>query len=144
MSPFPWQRGLSLLLALLLLAVLAGCGPRLGTVSGEVKFKGQPVANAVIKIQSQTGKKVVAQGTVADGKFTVGGVPVGPAKISIQQVAPPPPPKDKDKGKGKGTPKTATPPPPTIPAKYQQFDSSGLECTVTAGEQTIPTIELQP
>jgi hypothetical protein len=132
----------------MLLTVLVGCGPRVGTVSGEVKFKGQPVDNAVIRFHSQTGQKLIMQGTVEKGQYTVRDVPAGPAQISIQVPLPAVikgKDKDKDKDKGKKPPKTGTAPPDTgIPAKYSDPAKSGLTYTVTGGNQTAPPIDLQP
>jgi len=78
------RRGLYLLLASMLLAVVAGCGPAEGKVSGEVKLKGQPLNKATILFETEGPKKKrTFQGRVENGKYSVGGIPVGPAKIAI-------------------------------------------------------------
>jgi len=131
------RRGLYLLLASMLLAVVAGCGPAEGKVSGEVKLKGQPLNKATILFETEGPKKKrTFQGRVENGKYSVGGIPVGPAKIAIISD---PLPKEPVK---KGT--KPPPPPPTVPAKYNKTETSGLTHTVTKGEQAIPTIEITP
>ncbi len=146
MYSFPWLRGLAVAFTCLIALPLVGCGESTGSVSGEVKLKGNPVAKGLISFAHPTSKRRVITGPIADGKYSVAGVPVGTCKIFIQPFGDFELPKDKDDkikaDKAKAKPKGKGKDDDTIPAKYADPKTSGLEFTVTAGENTY-NIELE-
>src|SRR5262249_57653148 len=86
-------------LFLLLLGSLTagGChwgGP--GNISGEVKYKGQPLPSGRITFVCQEGNKQSFPAAIENGRYSLTGVPQGPAFIVVQTFRPtvkaPPPP----------------------------------------------------
>jgi hypothetical protein len=118
----------------------AGCGARLGAVTGKVTCKGQVVASGSVVI---VGSDLLPHhGLIEeDGTYTVPRVPTGPAKIAVfspgpDQTFPPDPPNVRPEFKKKttspafrGNPSKWFP----IPEKYQDFDASALTLTVAGG-----------
>jgi hypothetical protein len=69
--------------AVLVLLALAGCGPRMGQVSGSVTVDGQPPAEeGAITFTPADGKTSVEGGKIINGHYSVR-VPPGPKKVSI-------------------------------------------------------------
>jgi hypothetical protein len=121
------QKWIQRALATLLVITLAGCGPSLQPVRGKVTLPdGKPAAGSQVVFESdQAGKKISARGDVReDGSFQLStfssgdGVPPGKYKVQIN-----PPPMVNAEG------------PYTSPfnAKYNSFQSSGLEFEVKSG-----------
>ena len=65
--------------------LVAGCGdPQAkGTVTGEATYAGAPIESGAIQFTPKDGKGLVAGGPIADGKFSVANVPVGPMVVSV-------------------------------------------------------------
>jgi hypothetical protein len=136
--------------ALMLVAALSltGCGAGVGTVSGTVTYKGQPLTVGVntVAFHGQDGT-VVSCVVEPDGSYTARKVPVGPARISLQCLPPPPnllmaPGEDgkpKASGSGAARPGRAA----DVPARYRDPEQSRLTCVVRRGEQRHD-IELTP
>ena len=82
----------ALLLAILAVAPLIGCGPTSGlekvVVRGKVSYDGQPVANGQIYFNPIMGTKGPVSGApIKDGQYVVeakGGVPVGTHQVKIE------------------------------------------------------------
>ena len=129
--------------------MLAGCGGRsLGTVSGKVSYKGQPVKGGTVAIIPKAGG--VLQGPIQeDGSFSIDKVPTGPATITVETAsvrpsgaksAMPGPyskiPQDVTRGfalaEKTGDPNRYVP----IPERYGSHESSGLSMDVKSGPQT--------
>jgi hypothetical protein len=117
-----------------------GCLSR-GNVSGKVTFKGKPVVFGTVLIHGRDGLR---QGNIErDGSYTVRGVKVGDARISVNS----PNPKGIQLYPNKN-PKFKQEPYPdvpgwfAIPKKYEDVASSGLTTTVRGGSNTFD-IELQ-
>src|SRR4051812_35525324 len=73
------------LLALPLLALLAtGCGSGKGTVTGEVTYKGKPIAWGRITFVCQEGKQDTLSAHIIKGQYKIENCPTGPVKISVE------------------------------------------------------------
>ena len=128
------------------LPLAGGCGGGKGDVSGKVTYKGQALASGSVQFMSPAGALVADIGT--DGTYKVVGVPSGTSKISVScqdddgymkyMHALAASSKDKSKPKPKGSPDDFS----KIPAKYNDFEKSGLTCEVKSGPQTFD-IELK-
>jgi hypothetical protein len=129
--------GTVLLPLILAAAGCAGCGPRLGQVSGTVRYKeevlpGKGVTWTVVFVCPDGRRGTASVGP--DGTYTAEGVPAGPVKIAVvgaPRVAAP-------------VPDPGQPPPRLDPAthrllsrlqKYKDPDRSGLTYTVKEGKQ---------
>jgi hypothetical protein len=143
-----------LLLALLLLLPLAGCGRgdplnRGGTLSGKVTINGEPVTAGNILLVSEDGAWTGTAPLRGEGTFTVNEPPLGTVKVAIQtelyrdRTAPENKyPAGKPGAKLPGSGGMKLPDPSVrglvyteIPAKYEKIESSGLTCVVTKGHQ---------
>jgi hypothetical protein len=130
---------------LLLAGAVAGCGGKSGaTVSGSVSYKGKPVTSGEVVFLSPDGKASVRAAIGPDGTYTAKNVPVGPAKLAVDNPAPAgaaaagrapagkaPPANDPEvqEMKEKASHYVATPP------RYADPNQSGLSYTVTSGTQ---------
>lgn len=90
----PLMRGIILLIAVI--AIVSGCNSRTldkVVVSGEVKFKGQPVSIGKITFDPIEGTDGPISGAaIKDGRYTAdgkGGVPIGHHKVIIEGFRPP-------------------------------------------------------
>jgi hypothetical protein len=129
-----WRRSLlAFPLCLLLVAGLAGCGSKLGTVSGTVTYKGEKLKSGSVEFtgNNNQGDSAIIQ---PDGTYTAGKVPLGSVKVTVTTNAgasaggmkPPPP-------------LPGMPPVPEavpIPLKYKDTATSGLSLEVKSGRQT--------
>jgi len=70
---------LAVLCSVLLLGVI-GCS-KTGTITGKVKYNGEPVAIGVIQFIPEKGKAVSAN--IADGEYKAERVPVGPCVVTV-------------------------------------------------------------
>jgi len=76
-----------LALSLLVLAS-GGCGSAAGTVSGKVSYQGKPLPGGYVNFQSEGDKSVLKTSRIKeDGSYSVSGLPLGPAKISVQGLS---------------------------------------------------------
>lgn len=137
-------------LTLALLVAVAGCGPKTGTVSGKVTYKGEPLKGGNVIFASEKGQSLLAP-IGEDGTYTIQNVPVGEAKIAVKtkhlgivaamakmKGAGGPP---QDTSGGVGAPKKLTPEEAVrrfvaIPAQYEDTETSGLTFTVKGGSQS--------
>jgi len=128
--------------------ILAGCGEsgglpegETGTVSGSVKFKGQPVAegSSVVFIQAG-GQGIVGNGTTdASGKYTLSmrdgtDILVGTYQVG---VSPPSPTSGMTPDEIMNLEKPPEAPKVEYQEKYLSPEMSGLKFEVTAGDNTI-------
>jgi len=66
---------------------LSGCGSApTGTVSGAVSYEGQPVNNGWVTFTPADGKGKDGGAPVADGRYTVTGLPPGPKVVKVIAV----------------------------------------------------------
>lgn len=119
-----------------ILLILAGCFGKTptGTVSGTVKYKGQPVKAGIVNFHNAA-KGTASQAKLDGGNFTFPGeLEVGTYKVYLQ--APPPEQLPPDKMKD------AKPPAFDIPPKYLDPSQTTESVEVKAGANTF-TIEFK-
>ncbi len=139
-----WWFAAGLLVVALPLA--GGCGNGKGDVSGKVTYKGELLKFGSVQFMSPAGAMVSE--IQSDGTYSLTGVPSGTSKISVTcqddegyvkyMHALAASAKDKSKPKPKGHPDDFS----KVPAKYNDFDKSGLTYEVKSGKQTYD-IELK-
>jgi hypothetical protein len=138
-----WWAGTGGVLLLLLMAA-SGCGERAGSVEGTVTFQGKPLSSGSIVFYADDDQN--DSGHIADGKYTVGRVPVGDVKVVVMSF---PVGEATKLPKGKETTKPGDPPPAKaekfvpIPAKYSSRETTDLKYKITGGSQKID-IDLKP
>ena len=127
------RRRLMVCSAALTACLLAGCGAGVGDVSGELKYRGNPLAGATVTFYDAN-NKAISDVVAADGKYAVKGVATGMAKIAIATPLPIQFPGGLSGAKGEGgaTQKSEV---PAIPAKYNDRAQSGLTFDVKSGPQ---------
>src|SRR5262245_23328701 len=132
--------------ALLLLCVVAGCGPTKTKIQGKVTYKGKPVVFGSISLIASDGTNYSAE-IKPDGSFALDGVPTGMAKIGVSSPDPHllagPKTGGKDVGFERGDRRAAPPPDAVIqawfalPDKYADPINSGVSKTVSKGEDLL-------
>jgi hypothetical protein len=137
LAPRTSPRLAGLLLPCLILAI--GCGDKKATLTGSVRYRNQALPSGTVTIFNAD-KQIVGSSSIADGKYTVQKVPVGPVKISVMvPYTPPndrrhPPPPDIPGGK----PAASVP----IPFVYGSPETSKLSYDAKPGKQDF-SIDLQ-
>ena len=126
------KRLLAILLAGGMFLPAVGCGRNEGTVQGTITYKGQPLTEGNVSFASEKGQ-VVTGPIDKSGRYVVGRVPLGPAKVTVQvfNAASAPPLSFAAVPKTPGTAGTSI----TIPLRYAVANQSGLRHTVTPGSQ---------
>lgn len=130
-------------LPLLILSLLAlpGCKPKekLGRIGGKVTFQGQAVAEGLVLFSCVAKGVNMTAPLKQDGSYEVimakgAGLPLGEYKVSVSPPQPfyqigqsPPKPKEY----------------PNIPAKYRNFQTSGLTVNIIDGDNPFD-IEMKP
>jgi hypothetical protein len=149
MSLSPWRRPRRwlLVLAFVVLPGVIGCGPRVGSVTGTVSYKGTPLKGgnlAFVTANNQSFGSPIGE----DGHYAVNKVPAGPVKITVETASlkqeamsarkyAPPPGAAVPEGYKMSDPTAARRDYVPIPGKYATVDQSGLSYTVTPGTQTF-------
>lgn len=126
---------LKLLILPVILATTYGCGPAakpVGTVSGTVKHKGQPVTAGVVNLFDKATGSAATANLDSSGKFTLG-APLQTGNYSVSVT--PPIPKQLPPG---------SPPEPqvefTISLKYQDPSQSDIKKEVKVGANTLDIV----
>jgi len=132
------SRGLMLLVLLTPALVLFGCGSKTGTISGKVTYQGKPLGGGSVNFLSEGPNPTMKTGGIQkDGSYSVSGVPVGPAKITVQGIHARklliPAQLQKEQGK---TEVTTDQPEVYVPPQYSNTETSGLRYEVRPGSQT--------
>jgi len=112
----------------------SGCGffENAGSVSGTVRYKGEPLSEGNVSFINDKGQVVTA--TIdQSGRYSAAHVPVGSAKVTVQVVSAEGPPPVSFGSIPKPAQGTATA--PKVPARYGVPTTSGLKCDVTKGKQ---------
>lgn len=79
------RAGLYVLAFSLLALAVSGCGSRSGKVSGKVIYQGKPLPGGYVNFMSEDAKSLVKTSKIqSDGGYSVSGLPVGSAKITVQ------------------------------------------------------------
>jgi hypothetical protein len=138
-----WVRSTVRLAALVLLAgAAAGCAKSQVTVSGKVTHKGKSVTSGEVLFLSENGALTRAS-IGADGTYTARGVPVGPAKVGVDNPPPTespapglPPSKDASNDPEVKELKERAARYVATPKQYRDPKQSGLTYTVQPGSQT--------
>jgi len=150
-SRFPGAIVVSLLMVTL---VGSGCGkkspfPTVRT-SGQVMYKGQPVADASVMLVPQEGQRAAVGKTDSEGRFVLtthtpgdGAMP-GKYKIVISKTAAvSPAPEAAEMPDITKEHSTVKPAAPEIPAKYSSPNTTPLECTIPqSGQHDLGVLEL--
>jgi hypothetical protein len=112
-------------------ALLGGCAGGTGDLKGSVTYQNKALRQGTVTVISQTGS--AHSGMIQDdGTYTVVGVPIGPAKITVSSP-------DPRSLKIPQRMKDEKPPPPdlsrwtAIPDRYAAADQSGLVVEVKSG-----------
>jgi hypothetical protein len=127
------------LIALVVVAALAGCGPRTATVTGRVASQGRPVVWGTITLQAADGSMHQA-GIEPDGRFTIPNVPAGAARVGVVS---PKPSGGRGGREGSDSRVAAGPPEPPpgawfpLPDKFADPNASGLTVQVDGGPVDI-------
>ena len=134
---------LSVLVALALAPIVAGCGRGevLGRITGKVTFQGEPVSEGIILFRNKPKAIYMTADLKPDGTYVVRrasgeGLPPGDYEVMIQ-----PPLEDAPMGPALEPPKIK--PYPNIPQKYRSYESSGLSVTVHEGENPFD-VDMKP
>jgi hypothetical protein len=113
----------------------AGCGgsdePAVGTVSGTVTFRGQPVPDGILYVYNrETGQG--GQGEIKEGKFELlTEMRTGPYVAFVTAIPPPPPNPENPPANLWGNF------PRDIPEKYQREDRSDLKIEIKEGHNDV-------
>lgn len=120
------------LLTLSLLALVSsGCGGKTGSVSGKVLYEGKPLPGGYVNFMSEGATSVVKTSEIkADGSYSVSGLPVGPAKITVQGLSQRRLADLPGQGGGKTEQKEVF-----VPPQYGNSETSGLQYDVKSGSQ---------
>jgi hypothetical protein len=160
MYPLSLNHRLMRVLILLYVVFLAGgCGPSTGTVTGKVRYNGKPLSSGSVSFLPESGRGSFGARIKEDGSYTIEKVPVGKVKIvvnlgksrgnnprrAMMHQAMKSNKVELSEEARKSMPSTfkdaAESPQPSawvtsIPKRYSDPDQSGLELTVTGGQQT--------
>jgi hypothetical protein len=141
------SRGVSCLVALLLLGAASGCGKKTVTVSGKVTYQGQALPVGTVRFLTSD-QRVVGADIGEDGTYSVSGVSPGEAKISVSVPSQATlMPQQKGPG-GKATEDQSAPSGPArrvvpIPQHYGNPETSDLKYTVTTDSKQTHDIPLR-
>jgi hypothetical protein len=120
-------------LAVVGLFAASGCGARKGSVSGVVKFNGQPLPSGTIFFLSKATQQVVSA-KIDDGKYSIPDLPAGMSQVSVTTTPPTTP--GRLPGNRQAPASTAPGKYVPIPQKYANPETSGLSFEVKGGQQT--------
>jgi len=137
-SPFSPTHCLGLLVFFLLAVMAVGCGSKTATISGKVTYQGKPLPGGFVNFISEGPNATTKPSPIQkDGSYSVSGVPIGPAKITVQGVASR---KFRVPQKMQNTPGVADAksdqPEVFVPAWYGIPDQTDLKYDVQPGSQT--------
>jgi hypothetical protein len=117
----------------ILLPLLAGCGRGWGNVSGKVTYKGQALPKGTITFFDET-NQAVSSGIGADGSYAVSKVAAGKVKIAVALPMPIFMAGDKEGAARAAAERKKL---PNLPARYADYEKSGLDREVKRGDQTL-------
>jgi len=137
---FTRRHGLYMLTFFLLALAVSGCSKKTGTVSGKVLYQSKPLPGGHVNFLSEGPNSTVKTSEIqSDGSYSVSGIPVGPAKITVQGVSARNIPQFKGQGEAA---QQSKPKEVFVPPQYSNADKSGLKYDVKLGAQSYD-IELK-
>ena len=131
----PPSRRLCCLAAAVLTLTASGCGKPTGSISGKVTYRGNALPGGYVNYTGVGDSPMVKTSTIqSDGSYSISGMAVGPAKITVQGILAPVTPAQ---GKTPGVEAPQAPGRQTVyvPPQYSNTDTSGLTFTVGSGAQ---------
>ena len=151
-----WGRAGYRCLPLLIALTVAGCGRRVGEVSGKVTYDGSPVVTGSVVLVGSDGIPHAGQ-IELDGTYAISGVPAETVKVAVLSPDPGPPLRPGDlppmlaplmqEKKGikvdLGSSKPDRRKWRRLPKQYENPSASGLTIEVTKGESTRGTTDLK-
>jgi hypothetical protein len=146
-TSFAFRRCLGTLLIFTAVCLVSGCGKKTGTVTGTVTYQGKTLNGGTVGFVHSNGTDVATAPIQADGKYTIGKIPVGTCKITVSTPTPISVPgaggrmmdASKMGGSTGGKAKVGGETDASIikvPDKYGQTESSGLSFDVKQGPNT--------
>lgn len=111
--------------SILVAMLAAGCGARLGHVSGSVAVDGAALDYGIVNLVGPGG---AASAPILDGRFEAGGVPLGTVRIAVRAL---PRPVVADPAAADARPYAP------LPDRYSAAESSGLTLDVKPGRQRL-------
>ena len=129
------------------LVALSGCGPKVGSITGTVTYKGKTLPSGTVSFLGAN-NEVMSSPIASDGTYTIPKVSVGQAKVTVSMPITPIVPNnmkmDPAKMKGGADPTGGTGTSPTAPAgpkmkippHYQNPETSKLTFDVNPGPQS--------
>ena len=121
---------------LLCLLPLCGCSkPTVGTVTGKVTYKNQPVPSGTVTFFGQ-GDRVESAEIQEDGTYTITKAPVGTVKIGVITLQPWAPPTKSQMPDQVPETSAVKKPFVKVPDDYRNPETSGLTYIVQPGPQT--------
>ena len=132
--------GFLTILSLFLGLPLLGCGPSVTEVSGTVTFKDRRLTSGSVIFVGQDGESS-SSAIAEDGSYRIEKAPIGLVRIGV--ASHPRLPSGLIKRPGQASASRKDPKDSTIPKKYENHETSGLDYTVERGSNTI-NIDLKP
>lgn len=141
------------LIACWLSGVAAGCGPRYGTVSGQVTYKHKPVTAGLVSFIPSNGVPITVE-IQSDGRYEAPNVLYGDAYVivldkqeneSVTEAQKERRKKWLQEGADPSTPPPPLPaankvPRPILPKKYAEAETSNLRCKVDSARVTFDIV----
>jgi hypothetical protein len=107
-----------------------------GIITGTVSVDGKKLKRGLVTFMPENAKRGIFNAAIIEGKYEISGVPTGLAKIVIIPGMEPPATGDNPDGNDGARPAAATKQEDlatSVPAKYHDAATSGLELTVKPG-----------
>ena len=127
----------------LLVMCVGGCTPP-SSVKGTVSFDGKPLPAGRVTFLCEGGKRPAISCPIKDGgAYEIQAAPVGRARVSVETFKPQPKPEpgvDPQTGIDNSIGWEDTGPYVPIPKRYASPKTSGLEYTITPGEQMFDIV----
>lgn len=131
--------GLRRLAAAVLVLAATGCGKPTGNISGKVLYQDKPLPGGYVNFMGQGSDSTVKASAIEkDGSYSITGMPVGEAKITVQGIFAPLQPTQGGlpPAAAGSSSQAANRPTVYVPPEYGNAEMSKLTYTVVSGAQT--------